>query len=184
MNVITLEIPGVLLIEPKVFGDPRGFFFETFSAKRYAEAGIDMPFVQDNLSRSSRGTLRGLHFQEPYAQGKLVSVLRGAVLDVVVDVRRGSPSYGKWLGVELSEENHRQLWVPPGFAHGFCVTSDVADFAYKCTGYYAPKSEHGIAWNDPDIGIRWPVSTPLLSQKDAAWPRLKDAQTLPRYEMF
>ena len=181
MKVTELSLPGVLLIEPKVFGDARGFFYETFNAARYAEAGIHLPFVQDNLSRSKKGTLRGLHFQEPHAQGKLVQVLAGAVWDVAVDVRRGSPSFGRWVGVELSAENRRQLWVPPGFAHGFCVLSDTADFLYKCTALYAPHTDRGVLWNDPDLGISWPVQEPLLSPKDAVLPRLKDASVLPAY---
>lgn len=182
MKVTESPLPGVLIIDVKVFGDARGFFCETFHAARYKElCGIDAPFVQDNLSRSVRGTLRGLHFQEPDAQGKLVYVLRGSVFDVAVDVRRGSPHFGRWFGVELSEENKRQLWVPPGFAHGFCVTSDVADFAYKCTALYAPHHERSVAWNDPAIGVAWPVAEPILSPKDAAAPRLADAQILPVY---
>lgn len=181
MNVIPTEIPDVLIIEPKVFGDARGFFLETFQAERYAAAGIKGTFVQDNLSRSVKGTLRGLHFQEPRPQGKLVSVVRGAVLDVAVDIRKGSPSFGKWVAVELSEENHRQLWVPPGFAHGFCVITDSADFHYKCTDYYQPQFDAGIAWNDPDLGIQWPVSSPIISEKDSKLPRLKDAPKLPTY---
>ncbi|WNG36024.1 dTDP-4-dehydrorhamnose 3,5-epimerase [Archangium minus] len=181
MNVIKTELPGVLILEPKRFGDDRGFFMEMFHAKRYAEAGIPGPFVQDNFSRSVKGTLRGLHFQEPNAQGKLVQVLAGAVYDVAVDVRRGSPTFGKWVGVELSADNRRQLWVPEGFAHGFCVISESADFHYKCTDVYTPAAERGIAWNDPDLGIPWPVTSPLLSPKDAAAPRLKDAPLLPVY---
>ncbi|MDC0707498.1 dTDP-4-dehydrorhamnose 3,5-epimerase [Stigmatella sp. ncwal1] len=182
MKVLETAVPGVLLIEPKVFGDDRGFFLETFHAKRYADAGIPGPFVQDNYSRSAKGTLRGLHFQEPQAQGKLVQVVAGAVYDVAVDVRRGSPTFGKWVGVELSAENRRQLWVPPGFAHGFCVTSDFADFQYKCTALYAPENERSILWNDPELAIAWPLSgAPKLSAKDAAAPRLKDAPLLPAY---
>jgi dTDP-4-dehydrorhamnose 3,5-epimerase len=182
MNVLNTELPGVLILEPKRFGDDRGFFMEMFHAKRYAEAGITGPFVQDNFSRSARGTLRGLHFQEPHAQGKLVQVLAGAVYDVTVDVRRGSPTFGQWVGVELSAQNKRQLWVPPGFAHGFCVLSDSADFHYKCTALYSPETERGIAWNDPDLAIAWPLSgPPLLSAKDAAAPRLKDAPVLPTW---
>lgn len=181
MNIVQTSIPGVLIIEPKLFGDERGFFLETFQAQRYEEAGIYGPFVQDNLSRSVKGTLRGLHFQEPRAQGKLVSVLAGSVYDVAVDVRRGSPTFGKWVGVELSAENRRQFWVPPGFAHGFCVTSESADFAYKCTELYAPQYDAGIAWNDPELAIPWPVTEPLLSKKDAAAPRLRDATVLPTY---
>ena len=179
MKVTPQALPEVLLVEPKVFGDARGFFLESFQARRYAEAGIPGPFVQDNLSRSVRGTLRGLHFQEPLPQGKLVTVLRGSVFDVAADVRRGSPTFGRWVGVELSEENHRQLWIPPGFAHGFCVTSDVADFFYKCTELYSPASERTIAWDDPELGIQWPVSQPLLSAKDRAGTTLAQAPVLP-----
>jgi dTDP-4-dehydrorhamnose 3,5-epimerase len=181
MRVVPTELPEVLIVEPRMHGDARGFFYESFQASRYAEAGIPGPFVQDNLSRSVRGTLRGLHLQEPRAQGKLVQVLRGAVWDVAVDVRRGSPRFGRWVGVELSETTPRQLWVPPGFAHGFCVLSDSADFFYKCTELYAPEFERSIAWNDPVIGIPWPIPEPLLSAKDLAAPRLADAPVLPSY---
>ena len=182
MKVLPTDIPGVLILEPKVFGDERGFFLETFHARRYAEAGIPGPFVQDNYSRSVKGTLRGLHFQEPQPQGKLVQVVAGAVYDVAVDIRKGSPTFGKWVGVELSSENKRQFWVPPGFAHGFCVLSESADFQYKCTALYAPENDRGISWNDPDLAISWPISaTPKLSAKDAAAPRLKDAPVLPVY---
>lgn len=181
MKVIPTELPGVLILEPKVFGDDRGFFMEMFHEKRYADAGIRGPFVQDNYSRSAKGILRGLHFQEPQAQGKLVQVLAGAVYDVAVDVRRGSPTFGKWVAVELSTDNRRQLWIPPGFAHGFCVLSESADFHYKCTALYSPETERGVLWNDPDLGIPWPVSAPLLSGKDAKAPRLKDATVLPAY---
>jgi dTDP-4-dehydrorhamnose 3,5-epimerase len=182
MKPTRTALPGLLLIEPKVFGDSRGFFFESFHKGRYAELGIDLPLVQDNLSRSTRNILRGLHFQEPQGQGKLVCVVRGSAFDVAVDIRKGSPTFGKWAGFELSDANHRQLWIPPGFAHGFCVTSEEADFFYKCTAYYSPKTEHSIAWNDPDLGIPWPVSAPILSAKDLAAPRLKDALVLPLYE--
>jgi dTDP-4-dehydrorhamnose 3,5-epimerase len=181
VKISETELPGVLLLEPKRFGDDRGFFMELFHAKRYSEAGIPGPFVQDNFSRSAKGILRGLHFQQPHAQGKLVQVFAGAVYDVAVDIRRGSPTFGKWVGVELSADNRRQLWVPAGFAHGFCVLSESADFHYKCTELYSPASEHGIAWNDPDLGIPWPVKSPLLSPKDAAAPRLEDAPVLPDY---
>ncbi|NOK35143.1 dTDP-4-dehydrorhamnose 3,5-epimerase [Corallococcus exercitus] len=181
MKVQTTELPGVLLLEPRVFGDSRGFFVETFHAQRYQDAGIPGAFVQDNLSRSVRGTLRGLHFQEPNGQGKLVQVLAGAVWDVVVDVRKGSPTFGRWMGAELSSGNKWQLWIPPGFAHGFCVLSDSADFFYKCTALYAPESERSVAWDDPDLAIPWPVKEPLLSVKDQRAPRLKDAQVLPSY---
>jgi dTDP-4-dehydrorhamnose 3,5-epimerase len=179
VKVETTPIPGVLVIEPKRFGDARGFFVEQFHSKRYAEHGISGPFVQDNYSRSAKGTLRGLHYQLPHAQGKLVQVVAGAVWDVAVDIRRGSPAFGKWFGLELSAENGRQLWVPPGLAHGFCVTSDSADFVYKCTDFYSPESERGVAWNDPELGITWPVEHPILSKKDEAAARLKDAAPLP-----
>lgn len=179
MKVRPTELPEVLLLEPRVFGDSRGFFVETFHAQRYAEAGIPGTFVQDNLSRSVKGTLRGLHFQEPNGQGKLVQVLAGSVWDVVVDVRRGSPTFGRWMGAELSSGNKWQLWIPPGFAHGFCVLSDSADFFYKCTAQYSPESERSVLWNDPDLAIPWPVREPLLSEKDQRAPRLKDAPVLP-----
>ncbi len=182
MKVSATVLPEVLLIEPRVHGDARGFFLETFHATRYAEVGIRMPFVQDNWSRSVRGTLRGLHFQEPYAQGKLVQVMRGAVFDVAVDVRRGSPRFGRWVGCELSEDNKCQLWVPPGFAHGFVVLTDECDFVYKCTETYRPEVERAIAWDDPAIGIDWRIEAPRLSAKDAAAPRLADALHLPIYD--
>lgn len=182
MNIVPTAIPDVLLIEPKVFGDARGFFKETWQAERYEAAGIPSKFVQDNLSRSVKGTLRGLHFQEPRPQGKLVSVVRGAVLDVAVDVRKGSPTFGRHVAVELSEDNHRQLWVPPGFAHGFCVLTESADFSYKCTDLYFPKFDAGIAWNDPELGIAWPIASPVISEKDARLPRLKDAPNLPTWQ--
>jgi dTDP-4-dehydrorhamnose 3,5-epimerase len=181
MKVLETELPGVLLLEPKVFGDERGFFMETFHAGRYERFGIFGPFVQDNYSRSVKETLRGLHFQEPQAQGKLVQVLTGEVYDVAVDVRRGSPTFAKWVGVHLSASNRRQLWVPPGFAHGFCVLSASADFFYKCTQPYSPETERAIAWNDPELAIRWPVKAPLLSPKDAAAPQLSAATVLPVY---
>jgi dTDP-4-dehydrorhamnose 3,5-epimerase len=179
MKVIPTAIPDVLILEPKVFGDDRGFFLETFNELRFEEAGLPTTFVQDNWSRSAKGTLRGLHLQEPKAQGKLVWVTRGAVWDVAVDVRRGSPTFGQWFGLELSETNKKQFWLPPGFAHGFCVTSDTADFVYKVTELYAPDCEQSILWNDPDLAIPWPVEQPLLSKKDQAAPRLKDAPRLP-----
>jgi dTDP-4-dehydrorhamnose 3,5-epimerase len=167
MRITQTKLPRVLLIEPRVFGDERGFFMETYQAERYAEAGIPGPFVQDNLSFSQRGVLRGLHYQKPNAQGKLVHVLQGEVFDVAVDIRHGSPTFGQWVGYTLSAQNKRQLWVPEGFAHGFCVTSDTALFAYKCTRYYAPDCEHSIRWDDPEIGIEWPVQSPSLSAKDS-----------------
>ncbi len=176
-------LPGVLVIEPKVFGDSRGFFLETWQQERYASYGIAASFVQDNLSFSVRGVLRGLHFQNPNQQGKLVSVITGEVYDVAVDVRIGSPDFGKWTGVFLSGDNHRQLWIPPGFAHGFCVVSETAIFSYKCTDVYNPAAEGGIAWDDPEIGITWPVADVTLSGKDALYPRLRDipAGRLPVY---
>ena len=154
---------------------------ETYHAARFREAGIAAEFVQDNHSRSARGVLRGLHFQEPNAQGKLLRCTRGALFDVAVDVRVGSPQFGRWVGIELSEENRRLLWIPPGFAHGFCALTDGADLVYKCTAFYDASSDRSIAWNDPDIGIEWPIADPLLSPKDAAAPRLKNAPVLPRY---
>lgn len=167
MEVVRTDIEGVLLIKPKAFGDHRGFFLETFQAQRYAQAGIDLPFVQDNLSRSRQGILRGLHFQRNHPQGKLVSVTRGRVFDVAVDIRPDSPTFSKWFGAVLDDENHHQLWVAPGLAHGFCVMSETADFTYKCTDYYHPEDEGGLRWNDADIGIDWPVDNPTLSDKDA-----------------
>jgi len=174
MKVIETALPGVLIIEPKAFGDHRGFFLETFQVERYREAGITLPFVQDNHSRSQRGVLRGLHFQRTRPQGKLVSVSRGAVYDVAVDIDPSSATYGKFVGVELNDDNHRQMWVPPGYAHGFCVLSEVADFQYKCTDFYFPADEGGLAWNDPDVGIPWPITEPQLSAKDVNNPRLRD----------
>lgn len=184
MKISSMSLPEVLLIEPNRFGDARGYFVETYHQERYAEAGIDVDFVQDNLSRSVRGILRGLHLQHPNDQGKLVYVLAGEVFDVAVDVRVGSPNFGKWTGALLSSEDHRQLWIPPGFAHGFCVTSDSALFAYKCTALYSVADEVGMAWNDPAIGIAWPLAEPQLSAKDKVQPRLADIDPvrLPRYE--
>jgi dTDP-4-dehydrorhamnose 3,5-epimerase len=179
MNVVRTPIPDVLIIEPKVFGDQRGFFFETFRADRYVEAGIAGPFVQDNLSRSAHGVLRGLHLQNPKTQGKLVMVLRGRVLDVAVDVRVGSPTFGRHVAVELSEENRRQFWVPRGFAHGFVVLSESADFFYKCDDVYSPADEITVRWNDPAIGIAWDIEAPALSPRDAAAPLLADTPRLP-----
>jgi dTDP-4-dehydrorhamnose 3,5-epimerase len=181
MNVSTTPLEGLLVLEPRVFEDSRGFFLETFSSERYAEAGIPSTFVQDNWSRSCRDTLRGLHFQEPKPQGKLVWVTRGAVWDVAVDIRRGSPSFGRWFGLELTEANRKQLWIPPGFAHGFCTLSDTADFIYKCTEAYAPGCECAVLWNDSELAIDWPTRTPLLSPKDQKAPPLKDAPRLPAY---
>jgi dTDP-4-dehydrorhamnose 3,5-epimerase len=181
LQVIATDIPEILVIEPRVFPDDRGYFLETYQAEKFRAAGIDEPFVQDNHSHSMRGALRGLHYQEPGAQGKLVRCSRGSMWDVAVDIRVGSPTFGKWVGLELSEENKKMLWVPAGFAHGFCSLTDHCDVLYKCTTYYAPAYERGIAWNDPEIGIEWPISNPVLSRKDGAAPRLKDAAVLPRY---
>ena len=179
MNVERTAIDGVLILQPKVFGDERGFFMESFNQQSFdAAVGHAVEFVQDNHSRSVKGVLRGLHYQlPPHAQGKLVRVARGSVFDVAVDIRSGSPTFGTWVGVELSSENHRQLWLPPGMAHGFLVTSDSADFLYKTTDYYAPASEACIRWDDPDLGIAWPEvgSTPTVSAKDSAGLRLRDA---------
>ena len=174
MKILSTKFSEVIVISPRIFQDPRGYFFETFQAERYKDNGILCNFVQDNLSCSQKNTLRGLHYQHPHGQAKLVSVVRGEVLDVVVDVRKGSPTFGQWEGVVLSSENHRQLFVPEGFAHGFCVLSEDALFTYKCSDYYAPHAEHGIVWNDPDIGIEWPIEKPLLSEKDARYPRLRE----------
>jgi len=166
MKVIETNLPGVLILEPRVFGDERGFFQETWQRERYRQAGVDVDFVQDNLSFSRRGVLRGLHFQNPNAQGKLVQVLQGEVFDVAVDIRRGSPNFGQWTSVNLSSDNKRQIYVPPDFAHGFCVISETALFSYKCTDVYNPKAEYAIRWDDPAIGIDWPITNPSLSEKD------------------
>jgi dTDP-4-dehydrorhamnose 3,5-epimerase len=182
MNVVQTQIPEVLIIEPKVFGDQRGFFLETFRADRYAECGIKDPFVQDNISRSARDVLRGLHLQNPRSQGKLVSVLRGRIRDVAVDVRRGSPTFGRHVMVDLSEDDRRQLWVPRGFAHGFLVLSDMAEFFYKCDDLYSPSDEIAVRWNDPALAIPWGIEAPVLSARDAAAPLLAEVQTLPVYE--
>ena len=174
MNIETTPLAGLLLITPDVFGDERGFFQETWNLRRYTEAGLDRDFLQDNLSLSRKGILRGLHFQNPGPQGKLVYVLQGEVFDVAVDVRADSPTFGQWYGVTLSAENHQQLFVPEGFAHGFCVTSETALFAYKCTDFYNPKAEFSLLWNDPDIGIEWPITNPELSDKDRNGQPLSD----------
>ncbi|MDQ6954588.1 MAG: dTDP-4-dehydrorhamnose 3,5-epimerase [Mariprofundaceae bacterium] len=184
MKVNQTQLEGVLHIEPKVFGDARGFFLETYNKERYMAAGFpDVDFIQDNHSRSAKGVLRGLHFQLNNPQGKLVQVARGSVFDAVVDIRVGSPTFGRWCGCILSEANHHQLWIPPKFAHGFCVLSDTADFIYKCTDYYRPEDEGGFLWNDPEIGIEWPLKEPLLSDKDRAYSKLSDIDEsrLPRY---
>ena len=177
-TVIQTAIPDVLILEPKVFGDSRGFFFESFNAKDFANVtGLDVDFVQDNHSKSAKGVLRGLHYQVQQAQGKLVRVTQGAVFDVAVDIRKSSPTFGNWVGYELSDTNHRQIWIPKGFAHGFIVLSESADFLYKTTDYYAPQHESCIAWNDSQIGIEWPANiSPLLSAKDAAGLSLATAE--------
>ena len=184
MKIIETKLPGVLVFEPKVFGDERGFFMETWHAERYEEAGLPSRFVQDNLSFSQRGVLRGLHFQNPDQQGKFVYVLQGEAYDVAVDIRVGSPTFGEWTAVTISSENKRQFYVPEGFAHGFLVTSDSALFAYKCTAKYNAKAEAGVLWNDPEIGIEWPVDTPVLSEKDRSALSLGEmhVEQLPRYE--
>jgi dTDP-4-dehydrorhamnose 3,5-epimerase len=172
----TLTMSDILLIEPRVFSDDRGFFLEAFKRSAFAEAGVPNAFVQINLSHSTRGVLRGLHYQKrPAAQGKLVTVVHGAVFDVAVDIRQGSPTYGAWVGETLSADNHRLLYIPPGFAHGFCVLSDVADVVYQVTAEYAPDHERGVLWNDPDLSIEWPITAPRLSARDARQPRLRDA---------
>jgi dTDP-4-dehydrorhamnose 3,5-epimerase len=175
MKISHSKLKGCVIIEPRVFGDDRGFFLETFQAVRYKqEAGIDLPFVQDNHSRSARGVLRGLHFQKTKPQGKLVRVVRGEVYDVAVDIRKGSATFGQWKGVILSEDNKKQFWVPPGFAHGFVVVSTTADLEYKCTDYYDPSDEGSILWSDPDLNIPWPIANPVLSTKDESAKRLVD----------
>lgn len=182
MHFEPTEIPEVVLIRPQVFGDSRGFFLESWEERKFQAAGISVRFVQDNHSRSGRHILRGLHYQIRETQGKLVRVVTGSVYDVAVDIRRSSPTFGKWVGVLLSEENHHMLWVPPGFAHGFVVLSDSADFLYRCTDFYAPAYERAILWNDPDLGVRWPLppgAEPVLSPKDAAAPRFRDAEVFP-----
>jgi dTDP-4-dehydrorhamnose 3,5-epimerase len=168
------DLPGVLLIEPRIFRDPRGFFLETYHEAKYRAGGVDAIFVQDNHSRSVQGTLRGLHAQLRRPQGKLLRVVAGSIFDVVVDIRRGAPTFRRWAAFELSAENFRQIWVPPGFAHGFCVTSAVAEVEYKCTDFYDPTDEITIAWNDPEIGVAWPSAEPILSKRDAEAPRLGD----------
>ncbi len=184
MKVTPTKLKGVFIIEPDVYADARGFFLETWSQKRYADAGLPQAFVQDNLSKSSKGILRGLHLQHPFGQGKLVQVMQGEVFDVAVDVRVGSPTFGQWVGSHLSGENHRQLFIPPGFAHGFAVLSETALFSYKCTELYHRETELGVIWNDPDLGIEWPLENPQLSEKDAKFPRLADIpkDSLPPWE--
>lgn len=183
MHVIETALPEVMLIEPEMFGDPRGFFQEIWRHETYSAAGIQALFVQDNLSRSSKGVLRGLHFQEPHAQGKLVQTLAGTVFDVAVDIRKGSDTFGNWVGEILSADNRRQLWIPPGFAHGFCVISETADFMYKCTEPYRPANEHAVRYDDPAINIDWPVENPATSERDRSAPLLADAPVLPIFEI-
>jgi dTDP-4-dehydrorhamnose 3,5-epimerase len=183
MRVTALDHPEVLLVEPDVFADARGFFMETFHADKFARQGLPSRFLQDNHSRSVRGVLRGLHYQLHHPQGKLVRVVSGEVFDVAVDIRKGSPMFGKWVGAVLSGDNQRQMYVPPGFAHGFCTVSEQADFLYKCTDLYAPGDEYGIAWDDPDLAIAWPQLDYLLSDKDLKNPKLSDSNNLPDYEI-
>ena len=185
MTVYPTRLQSVHLIKPQIFADPRGFFMETWQAERYQQAHIPGPFVQDNYSCSTRGVLRGLHYQLKHSQGKLVYVLQGEVFDVAVDIRRGSPTFGRWVGELLSGDNHRQLYIPPGFAHGFCVLSEAAHFFYKCTDFYAPEDEYGLRWDDPALGIDWPVSEPLLSAKDRHYPTLSTVpqEHLPIFEV-
>lgn len=174
MNILPTAIDGVLVLEPRVFDDPRGYFMETHHRLRYGSLGIGCEFVQDNLSYSVRGTLRGLHYQLPHTQDKLVQVLTGEVYDVAVDIRRDSPTFGKWVGVYLSEANHRQIFVPKGFAHGFCVVSETAHVLYKCSDFYSPADEKGVLWSDPDIGVDWPIKSAILSEKDGKYPLLAE----------
>lgn len=183
MKVIASSLPGVCVVEPDVFGDHRGFFMESYQQRRYMENGIDTIFVQDNISFSVRNTLRGLHYQYPRGQAKLVQVLQGEIFDVVVDIRKGSPTRGQWFGVTLSSDNNRQVFIPDGYAHGFCVTSETALFAYKCSDYYLPEDEGGVRWDDPHIGIQWPVKSPILSDRDKHYFGLDNisAERLPVY---
>ncbi len=177
MKIIKTKIEGLLIIEPQVFGDERGFFLETYNQEKYKEAGVKYDFVQDNLSKSVQGVLRGLHYQiNPFAQGKLVQVIQGAVLDVAVDIRFGSPTFGQYVSVELNEKNKKQFWVPPGFAHGFISLKDGTVFSYKCTGLYSPESERGIKWNDPDLNIDWKIKDPIVSEKDGKNKAFKDIE--------
>lgn len=184
MKFLSTELPGVLIIEPDVHRDPRGFFLESYHLQKYREGGISLPFVQDNHSYSIRGAIRGLHAQLRRPQGKLLRVLEGEVFDVAVDIRKGSPTFGRWVGINLSSENFRQCYVPPGFAHGFAVLSSSAQLEYKCTDYYDPSDEIGVLWNDPEIGVVWPVENPILSGKDLRAPRLREiADKLPIYSV-
>jgi dTDP-4-dehydrorhamnose 3,5-epimerase len=179
MQFLSTDLAGIVVIEPKVFEDERGFFMETYHKPRFVAAGIDVEFVQDNHSRSRAGVLRGLHYQITRPQGKLVRVIRGSILDVAVDLRRSSPTFGRWYGCELSEANRRQIFIPPGFAHGFCVTSDIVEVIYKCTEVYLPQDERTLLWNDPALGIRWPVADPTISAKDERGTPLAKAECFP-----
>ncbi len=183
MNVKETKLPGVLVLEPNVFSDERGFFLETWQSKRYEKIGIRGPFVQDNISSSKKDVLRGLHYQYPQSQGKLLQVLSGQVVDVAVDIRVGSPTFGQWVSAVLSDANHKQMYIPPDFAHGYCVTSETAVFSYKCTDFYNPTTEHGIIWNDPDLNIEWPIKEPVISAKDINYSRLKEIapEKLPHF---
>jgi dTDP-4-dehydrorhamnose 3,5-epimerase len=174
MEILKSSIPEVIVLAPPVFTDSRGYFLETYQQKKYAELGIPKPFVQDNQSYSTKNVLRGLHFQLRYPQGKLVRVTQGTVFDVAIDIRKNSPTFGKWHGEILSAENHKQMYIPENFAHGFCVLSDSAEFLYKCTDFYVPGDEGGLIWNDPQLGIKWPIDLPILSDKDAALPQIAD----------
>jgi dTDP-4-dehydrorhamnose 3,5-epimerase len=184
MKKLRTDLEGVFILEPVVFSDRRGFFLETYQKIKYRELGIPVEFVQDNLSFSRKGTLRGLHYQHPHGQAKLVQVLAGHVYDVIVDIRRGSKNFGKWVGIYLSDANKQQVYIPKGFAHGFCVLSETALFSYKCSDLYAPECERGVVWADTDLSIDWPVKNPILSEKDAKYPRLKDIEVdrLPGYK--
>jgi dTDP-4-dehydrorhamnose 3,5-epimerase len=184
MKILSSSLPEILIIEPSVFQDERGFFMETYQQRRYTEAGIESIFVQDNLSRSVHGTLRGLHYQVKHVQAKLIQVIEGTIFDVALDIRRGAPSYGQWTSIHLSADNKRQLFVPQGFAHGFCVLSESAQVVYKCTDYYAAEDEGGVLWSDPELAIDWPIETPILSDKDSRLPCLADVplERLPLYK--
>jgi dTDP-4-dehydrorhamnose 3,5-epimerase len=182
LEIRATELPGVLLITPTVFRDDRGFFLESFNEATFAEAGLDAQFVQDNHSRSAKGVLRGLHYQLQHPQGKLVRVVRGKIFDVAVDIRRGSATFGKWVGVTLDDNELRALWIPAGFAHGFCALSDGVDVIYKCTDFYTPRDERGVVWNDTLLGIRWPIENPIVNAKDQSYPPLrKDSPDLPAF---
>ena len=181
IEVRKTELPGVSILTPQVFRDNRGFFLESFNEAAFADVGIDAHFVQDNHSRSAKGVLRGLHYQLDRPQGKLVRVVRGKIFDVAADIRRGSPTFGKWVGVTLDDSEMKALWIPPGFAHGFCALSDIVDVVYKCTDFYAPSDEKGVLWNDPLLAITWPVENPIVNTKDQSYPPLRDSPDLPEF---